>query len=215
MEHGTILLLSGENRLELNLRQHFNSSVSGLVEGCDDGESQSSKTDEEEPTLLALKPSQKYVRTLLEKACRAVQARTDQMPHSLLLGALFLRAVLHLPKAIDQFPIQLSWKVDYGGSWGMKTISIGRDGILLDTLEGFDSGTGWDHESTVDWSVDETCQTGLDEWVLKEVLASFANNVSDPDASAYFSTDYDHELDHIANDPEPLVWHSAFTEQDE
>lgn len=166
-------------------------------------------------TRLALKPSQEYVKTSLEKACRAVLARTDQAPHSLLLGALFLRAVLQLPNAIDQFPIQLGWKVDYGESWGMKTITIGRDGITLDTTEAFDSGKGWDHESSVDWMVDETRQTGLDEGGLKDVLSSFPRDVSDPDALVHFSTDYDHDFDHLANDPEPLVWDSAFMEEDE
>lgn len=200
--------------------EYFASGPSELIEDSDedeeDDESESFETDEEESTTrLALKSSQEYVKTSLEKACRAVLARADQMPHSLLLGALFLRAVLQLPNAIDQFPIQLSWKVDYDESWGMKTITIGRDGITLDTTEAFNSGKGWDHESSVDWTVDDTRQTGLDEWVLEDVLSSFARDVSDPDASVHFSTDYDHDFDHLADDPEPLFWDSAFMEEDE
>lgn len=198
--------------------EYFASGPSELIEDSDDeeDEDESFETDDDDPTTrLALKSSQEYIKTSLEKACRTVLARADQTPHSLLLGALFLRAVLELPNAIDQFPIKLSWKTDYGESWGMKTITIGREEITLDTTEAFDSGMGWDHESSVDWTVDETRQTGLDEWVLEEVLASFARDVSDADSKVYFSTDCDHEYDHLANDPEPLLWDSAFTEEDE
>jgi hypothetical protein len=197
--------------------EYFASGPSALIEDSDDeeDEDESFETDDDDATTrLALTSSQEYVKTSLEKACRAVLARSDQTPHSLLLGALFLRAVLQLPDAIDQFPIQLSWKVDYGESWGMKTITLGREGITLDTNEAINSGKGWDHESSVDWTVDETRQTGLDEWVLQDVLSSFARDVSDPDASVHFSTDYDHDFDHLADDPEPLFWDSAFMEED-
>lgn len=199
--------------------EYFASGPSELIENSDedeDDESESLETDEDDPTTrLALTSTQEYVKTSLEKACRAALARTDQTPHSLLLGALFLRAVLQLPNAIDQFPIQLSWKVDYGESWGMKTITIGRDGITLDTTEAFDSGKGWDHESSVDWTVDETRQTGLDEWVLEDVLSSFARDVSETDCAVHFSTDYDHDFQGMADDPEPMDWHEAFSDDDE
>lgn len=198
--------------------QYFVSGPFALTEDIDDEDDDDGylETDAGDLTRrLAFTSSQEYVKTSLEKACRAVLARIEQTPHSLLLGALFLRAVLQLPNAIDQLPIKLSWKVDYGESWGMKTVTIGGEGITLDTTEGYNSGMGWDHESSVDWTVDETRQTGLDEWVLEEVLSSFARDVSDAGASVYFSTDYDHEYDHLANDPEPLFWDSAFMEVDE
>lgn len=171
--------------------------------------------DKESISVYALEQSQKYVKVLLEKACRAAMARPDQEPYSLLMGALFLRSVLALPSIIDQFPIQLIWQVDYRDSWAMKTITIGHEGITLDTSEAFDSGMGWDHESSVDWTVDEMRQTGLDELVLEDVLSSFARDVSAANCKVYFSTDYDHEFDHIANDPEPINWHEAFTSDDE
>lgn len=171
--------------------------------------------NEESISVYALEQSQEYVKVLLEKACRAAMARPDQQPYSLLMGALFLRAVLALPTAIDQFPIQLCWKVDYGDSWGMKTITIGHGAITLDTTEAFDSGMGWDHETSVDWTVDELQQTGLDELVLEDVLSSLARDVSTIDCQVYFSTDYDHEFDHVANDPEPIDWNSVFTKEDE
>ena len=171
--------------------------------------------DKESISVYALEQSQKYVKVLLEKACRAAMARPDQEPYSLVMGALFLRAVLALPKAIDQFPIQLSWKIDYGDSWGMKTISIGHEAITLDTTEAFESGTGLDHETSVDWSVDEMQQAGLDELVLEDVLSSLARDMSATNCQVYFSTDYDHSFDNIANDPEPVDWHSAFTDEDE
>jgi hypothetical protein len=198
--------------------EYFASGPSVLVEGEDedDDKNESTKSDVEgRITRLALLPTQEYVKRCLEKAARAAIARPDQDPHSLLLGALFLRAVVALPVGIDQFPIQLSWKIDHGDSWGMKTITIGHEALSLDTIEGFDSGQGWDHESSVEWSVDDSSQQGLDGWVLEDVLTAFARDVSSPECEVGFSSDYDHDYQEIANDPEPIKWQEAFGFDDE
>lgn len=194
--------------------EYFASGPSDLGEGTDDEDEAWEKDDEDSSTRFALRPSQEYVKLSLEKACRAALARHDQNPHSVLLGALFLRAVRALPVAIDQFPIHLSWKIDYGESWGMRTVTIGPESLSLDTTEAFDSGHGWDHESTVDWAVDQSRQQDLDEWVLEDMLTSFARDMSDPGCLVYFSTDSEHAFEDIANDPEPLDWHEAFNADD-
>jgi hypothetical protein len=164
-----------------------------------------------EPTRFALSSSQEYVKSLIEKAGRTVLARADQSPSSLLLGSLFIRAVLNLPYALDQFPIKLSWTTDYGDSWATRTITIGHESLSFDTTEAFKSDQGWDHESTIDWEVDERRQVGWDEWVLEDVLSSFARDVADIECAVEFSTDYEHPFDHIIADPEPAAWHMAFT----
>ena len=115
---------------------------------------------------FALSASQKYVRDSLERACRTAMARLDQTPFSLALGALFLRAVLQLPKRIDQCAVSLRWETNEKTSWAMKSVTIGFDQLSVETTEAFDSGVGWDHETSIDWLVDESHQQGLDEWVL-------------------------------------------------
>lgn len=159
---------------------------------------------------LALRPSQEYVRICLEKACRAVLARGDQQPYSLLLGALFLRAVTQLPYVVDQVELALSWKIDYELSWGEKTIAIGDGQIRLSTTEAFNSGMGWDSESTEDWSVDETRQRGLDEFVLEDVLTSFARDVADLGCEVRFATNCDTSFDDMVGDPDSVDWEAAF-----
>ena len=189
---------------------YFTSGPTKLVEKNDDEfDEELREDDDSSTTLFALKPSQEYVKVCLEKACRAALARPGQNPHSFLLGALFLSAVQRLPFASEQFAIKLSWKIDYGESWGLKTITIGDGGLSLDTTEAFNSGMGWDHESTVDWSVDESRQRGLDELVLEDVLTALATDMSDPDCEVRFSTDTDHPYDEIAEDP--IDWDSAFS----
>lgn len=195
--------------------EYFASGPSGLEDDSNDDVEEFEVEDEGSPRRLSLRSSQEYVKLSLEKACRASLARPDQDPHSVLLGALFLRAVLALPVAIDQFPIHLSWKIDYGESWGKKTVTIGHESLSLETIEAFNSGHGWDHESTIDWAVDESRQQGLDEWVLEDVLTAFARDVSDPGCSVYFSTDSDHAFEEIVYDPEPIDWHEAFNDDDE
>lgn len=171
--------------------------------------------DQPEITRYALSPSQEYVRTLLDNACRQAMARRDQDPASLVLGGLFLRAVRQLPVALDQFPISLSWKRDCGDSWGMQTITIGWEEIVLDTTEGFNSGQGWDHESNDIWRVDEQSQRGLDECELEDWLLTFASMVADRGLRVGFSTDCDHPIEGIHDDPEPQSWFLAFPDDQE
>lgn len=157
--------------------------------------------DRSEITRYALSPSQEYVRTLLEKACRRVMARHDQAPDSLVLGGLFLRAVCQLPAALNQFPISLSWSRSCENSYGCQILTIGWEEISLGVTESFDSGSGWDSESEIIWRVDEERQRGLEEMELEDWLFTFANMVEDTSLKVAFSTDCDHPIDGIYDDP--------------
>ena len=162
------------------------------------------------PPKLALSGAQEYVRTCLENACRVALARHDQPPHSLLLGALFLWAVRGLPFGVEQFPITLTLKTDHDEAYVIKSMTIGGAHLSLHSTEGINSGMGWDERLTVDWSVDDIRQEGLDEWVLEDVLRSFARDVGDPECEVHFSTDCDHDFQHIVHAPEPVEWQAAF-----
>jgi hypothetical protein len=140
-------------------------------------------------------------------------ARKDQTPRSLLFGALFLRAVAALPYAIDQFPIQLVWKISYRDSWGMQTIQIGHEEIILDTTEAFDSGHGWDHETNVLWKVDEHSSTCIDESALESFLSYFVHQVTSDDCKVYFATEWDHGLEDFIEDLDVLPWSKAFDDE--
>jgi hypothetical protein len=194
--------------------EYFKSGPSPLIgdsgEASDNKFSDIQSIDDEISSRYALTYSQEYVRRLLETACRRALARTDQDPASLVLGGLFLRAVQQLPNSLDQFPISLSWSRQDEASYGCQTITIGWEEIVLDVTESFDSGSGWDSESENQWRVDEEQQSGLDEAELEDWLGVFANMVEDADLKVSFSTDCDHPIEGIYDDPEPMPWFRSF-----
>jgi hypothetical protein len=165
-------------------------------------------------TKYALEPSQEYVKIFLEKACRAAMARADQNPHSLILGAFFLRAVLALPYTVEQISVELCWIVDYGQSWAQKTIRIGDEMIIIETTEAADSGRGWDSETHLNWKVDTIHSSCMDEQELEYLLSAFLNQVSYHGHKVYFYTDYDLELPDMTEHPDPTPWRLAFFDDD-
>ena len=173
------------------------------------------ESDESPPTRYALDQSQEFVRDLLLRATRTAIARPDQTPLSLVQGALFLHAVERLPYVGSRDPVSLSWKADYGDSWGLCLVTIGWDALLLETLEGFKADRGWDHESRTEWRVDESRQSGLEGGALEEALEQFLTSVSDSGCEVEFRSDADPPFDDLEADSCPVDWDEAFDEEDE
>lgn len=141
------------------------------------------------PARLALGRGQAFIRAGCERACRAIIGRPDQTPLSIFLGALFLRAVVELPRIQQQRTIRLVKLEDHEEAEVERSIVISPLSLSFQTCERVKHEFGGGERTSIEWRVDGHRKQGWDDLVLADMLSYTARDAADPDCTVFFASD--------------------------
>lgn len=127
-----------------------------------------------------------FIKNAIILACRKLLARPDLTPWQASRASFFLWLALQLPRRRPEYTGSLTVKWEYPESWGAHSVKFIDGGFELESSEGFDSGSGWDHESTTEFTVSEDgIQVRNDLGQLEEWLSLFCQECEDPDVTVF------------------------------